>query len=146
MAAVIGIATQDLAHPSAHAIPLHRASEASSSGNAKAVVVAAIGHEADDHEPVRPRTTIRADAREVLPRAERQHGPQPRLCAELLAAACSPGGKHVAPSSGLHALAEAMFLGAMALLGLIRLLRHWGLGSFRQTVGTISWTGLPVRM
>ena len=42
------------------------------------------------------------------------------------------------PAPGLHALAEAVLLGAMALLGLIRLLCHWGLGSFGQAVGTIS--------
>ena len=66
--------------------------------------------------------------------------------AELLAAARTPSREHVAASPGLHALAETVLLGTMALLGLERLLCHWGLGSFRQTVGTISWTGLPMRM
>jgi hypothetical protein len=38
-------------------------------------VIAAIRYEADDHESIRPRAPLRADAREVLPGAECRHGP-----------------------------------------------------------------------
>ncbi len=53
---------------------------------------------------------------------------------ELLAATCAPRGEHIAAGLGLHALAEAVLLGTMALLGLECLLRHWERGSFRRAV------------
>ena len=59
----------------AHAITLDGASEAASGRDAEAVVIAAIGYEADDHESVRAGVALRADAREVLPGTECRHGP-----------------------------------------------------------------------
>ena len=57
------------------AVALDGASEASTGRDAEAVVIAAIGYEADDHEPIRPGAALRADAREVLSGAKRRHGP-----------------------------------------------------------------------
>ena len=50
------------------------------------------------------------------------------LDGELLATPGAPGGKHLAATLGLHPGAEAVLLGAMALLGLKGLLGHraWG--------------------
>ena len=63
----------------------------------------------------------------------------PRVCrasdGELLATTCAPRSEHVAAALTPHALAEPVLLGAMALLGLVRLLGHWGLGSFEQAIG-----------
>ena len=75
MAGVIGVAAQDLTDAAAHTVSLDRASEAPSSRDAEAVVIAAIGYEADDHESVRAGTALPADAGEVLPGTERRHGP-----------------------------------------------------------------------
>jgi hypothetical protein len=58
---------------------------------------------------------------------------------ELRATTCAPRGEHPATGLGLHALAKAVLPGAMALLGLVRLLCHWGQGSFRQAVRTFSF-------
>jgi len=56
---------------------------------------------------------------------------------ELLAATRAPGSEHLAATLALHALAKTVLLGAVALLGLVRLLCHWGLGSFRQAIWTL---------
>ena len=75
MAGVIGVMAQDLAEAPTHTVALDGASEASPSRDAEAVVIAAIGYEADDHESVRAGVAFRADAGEVLPGTECRHGP-----------------------------------------------------------------------
>ena len=75
MSGVVRRATQDLTNTPAHTVAPDGASEASPCRDAEAIVIAAIRYESDDHESVRPRAPLRADAREVLSRAECRHGP-----------------------------------------------------------------------
>lgn len=75
MAGLVGVATQDLSDSPAHTIPPDSASEASSGRDAEAVVIAAIGYEADGQRSIRPGATLLADAREVFPSSECRHGP-----------------------------------------------------------------------
>ena len=75
VAGLVGNAAEDLADASAHAVTLDGASEASSSRDTEAVVIAAIGYEADDHESVRAGVALLADASKVLPGTECRHGP-----------------------------------------------------------------------
>ena len=86
---------------------------------------------ADDEQPVRSAAGILLERREVRLRSaacrppRRTTGlPEPSSGGELLAALCAACREHAAATLGLHAGAEAVLLGAMALLGLIRLLGH----------------------
>ena len=72
---VIGAAAEDLTDAAAHTVTLDGASEASSGRDAEAVVIAAIGYEADGQVSIRPGATLPADAREVLPGTKCRHGP-----------------------------------------------------------------------
>jgi hypothetical protein len=75
-------------------------------------------------ERVRPWDPMRSKSRR-----ERRAGTAPgrgrRSGGELSAATCAPSGEHPAAALRLHARTEAVLLGAMALLRLVRSLGHW---------------------
>ena len=67
-------AADDLADATSHRVAHDGAAESSTGRDADAVVVATVGHEADDHQPTGACPAVGPDAVEVATRAEGRHG------------------------------------------------------------------------